>query len=178
MYPYHVFDLEPAGTFGMYPICYWWVSGGYIQPEPAMYSRCFCWFPGPLTPSENIWNGMKVHRWRGTFTRPPLILLSTLRGLGWLFIGIRQAMPGWCWCEVRRRPLDWVRWISDDTRFFVLAATRATRRVNMQTHWYSTSSYLPVPGNHLVKWEGVCIHGCHDNHSHQYIYRPMYTSYT
>ena len=51
MYPYHVFDLEPAGTFGMYPICYWWVSGGYIQPEPAMYSRCFCWFPGPLTPS-------------------------------------------------------------------------------------------------------------------------------
>ena len=51
MYPYHVFDLEPAGTFGMYPICYWWVSGGCIQPEPAMYSRCFCWFPGPLTPS-------------------------------------------------------------------------------------------------------------------------------
>ena len=53
MYPYHVFDLEPAGTFGMYPICYWWVSGGYIQPEPAMYSRCFCWFPGPLAPSVN-----------------------------------------------------------------------------------------------------------------------------
>ena len=35
----------------MYPICYPQVSGGYIQPEPAMYSRCFCWFPGPLTPS-------------------------------------------------------------------------------------------------------------------------------
>ena len=52
MYPYHVFDLEPAGTFGMYPICYWRVSGGYIQPEPAMYSRCFRWFPGPLTPSD------------------------------------------------------------------------------------------------------------------------------
>ena len=52
MYPYHVFNLEPAGTFGMYPICYRWVSGGYIQPEPAMYSRCFRWFPGPLTPSE------------------------------------------------------------------------------------------------------------------------------
>ena len=51
MYPYHVFDLEPAGTFGMYPICYWRVSGGYIQPEPAMYSRCFHWFPGPLAPS-------------------------------------------------------------------------------------------------------------------------------
>ena len=53
MYPHHVFDLEPAGTFGMYPICYWWVSGGYIQPEPAMYSRCFHWFPGPLAPSES-----------------------------------------------------------------------------------------------------------------------------
>ena len=51
MYPHHVFDLEPAGTFGMYPICYWWVSGGYLQPEPAMYSRCFHWFPGPLAPS-------------------------------------------------------------------------------------------------------------------------------
>ena len=51
MYPHHVFDLEPAGTFGMYPICYWWVSGGYIQPEPAIYSRCFHWFPGPLAPS-------------------------------------------------------------------------------------------------------------------------------
>ena len=51
MYPHHVFDLEPAGTFGMYPICYQRVSGRYFQPEPAMYSRCFCWFPGPLTPS-------------------------------------------------------------------------------------------------------------------------------
>ena len=51
MYPYHVFDLEPAGTFGTYPICYRQVSGGYIQPEPAMYSRCFHWFPGPLAPS-------------------------------------------------------------------------------------------------------------------------------
>ena len=35
----------------MYPICYQWVSGGYLQPEPTMYSRCFHWFPGPLTPS-------------------------------------------------------------------------------------------------------------------------------
>ena len=51
MYPHHVFDLEPAGTFRMYPICYRWVSGGYLQPEPAMYSRCFRWFPGPLAPS-------------------------------------------------------------------------------------------------------------------------------
>ena len=51
MYPHHVFDLEPAGTFGMYPICYWQVSGRYFQPEPAMYSRCFHWFLGPLTPS-------------------------------------------------------------------------------------------------------------------------------
>ena len=54
MYPYHVFNLEPAGTFRMYPICYWWVSGGYLQSEPAMYSRCFHWFPGPLAPSEII----------------------------------------------------------------------------------------------------------------------------
>ena len=51
MYPHHVFDLEPAGIFRMYPICYQWVSGRYFQPEPAMYSRCFCWFPGPLAPS-------------------------------------------------------------------------------------------------------------------------------
>ena len=63
MYPHHVFDLEPAGTFGMYPICYWWVSGRYFQPEPAMYSRCFHWFPGPLAPSEKrmdwtSWGGM------------------------------------------------------------------------------------------------------------------------
>ena len=48
-----MFNLEPAGTFGMYPICYWWVSGRYFQPEPAMYSRCFRWFPGPLAPS--VW---------------------------------------------------------------------------------------------------------------------------
>ena len=54
MYPHHVFNLEPAGTFRMYPICYWWVSGGYLQPEPAMYSRCFHWFPGPLAPSERL----------------------------------------------------------------------------------------------------------------------------
>ena len=53
MYPHHVFDLEPAGTFGMYLICYRRVSGRYFQPEPAMYSRCFCWFPGPLAPSES-----------------------------------------------------------------------------------------------------------------------------
>ena len=53
MYPHHVFDLEPAGTLGMYPICYWQVSGRYFQPETAMYSRCFCWFPGPLAPSVN-----------------------------------------------------------------------------------------------------------------------------
>ena len=51
MYPHHVFDLEPAGIFGMYPICYWQVSGRYFQPEPAMYSRCFHQFPGPLAPS-------------------------------------------------------------------------------------------------------------------------------
>ena len=53
MYPHHVFDLEPVGTFGMYPICYWRISGRYFQPEPAMYLRCFCWFPGPLAPSGN-----------------------------------------------------------------------------------------------------------------------------
>ena len=54
MYPHHVFDLEPAGTFGMYPICYRRVSGRYFQPEPAMYSRCFCWFPGSLAPSASV----------------------------------------------------------------------------------------------------------------------------
>ena len=54
MYPHHVFDLEPAGTFGMYPICYQQVSGRYFQPEPAMYSRCFHWFPGPLAPSVRM----------------------------------------------------------------------------------------------------------------------------
>ena len=41
----------------MYPICYQWVSGRYFQPEPAMYSRCFHWFPGPLAPSEAIFEG-------------------------------------------------------------------------------------------------------------------------
>ena len=51
MYPHHVFDLEPVGTFGMYPICYQRISGRYFQPEPAMYARCFHWFPGPLSPS-------------------------------------------------------------------------------------------------------------------------------
>ena len=38
----------------MYPICYWQVSGRYFQPEPAMYLRCFHWFPGPLAPSERV----------------------------------------------------------------------------------------------------------------------------
>ena len=61
MYPYHVFDLEPAGTFGMYPICYWRVSGRYFQPEPAMYSRCFCWFPGPLAPSVTRLGSRIIH---------------------------------------------------------------------------------------------------------------------
>ena len=57
MYPHHVFNLEPAGTFEMYPICYRQVSGRYFQPEPAMYSRCFRWFPGPLTPSvRKVWH--------------------------------------------------------------------------------------------------------------------------
>ena len=49
--------------FGIYPICYWWVSGGYLQPEPTMYSRFFHWFPGPLTPSDKCDNqgaGMEV----------------------------------------------------------------------------------------------------------------------
>ena len=49
-----VFDLEPAGTFGMYPICHRRVSGRYFQPEPAMYSRYFCWFPGSLAPSASV----------------------------------------------------------------------------------------------------------------------------
>ena len=60
MYPHHVFDLEPAGTFRMYPICYQRVSGGYLQPEPAMYSRCFYWFPGPLAPSDKRWRKIET----------------------------------------------------------------------------------------------------------------------
>ena len=63
MYPHHVFNLESAGTFGMYPICYWRVSGRYFQPEPAMYSRCFCWFPGPLAPSEGTFRWPEVFVW-------------------------------------------------------------------------------------------------------------------
>ena len=40
----------------MYPICYQQVSGGYLQPEPTMYSRCFHWFPGPSPPvGEGHW---------------------------------------------------------------------------------------------------------------------------
>ena len=68
MYPHHVFDLEPAGTFGMYPICYQWVSGRYFQPEPAIYSRCFCWFPGPLTPSVSLLR-MGVLDWKAPNNR-------------------------------------------------------------------------------------------------------------
>ena len=49
-----MFDLEPAGTFGMYPICHRRVSGRYFQPEPAMYSRYFCWFPGSLASSASV----------------------------------------------------------------------------------------------------------------------------
>ena len=59
MYPHHVFDLEPAGTFGMYPICYRQVSGRYFQPEPAMYSKCFRWFPGSLAPSVQYYGEVK-----------------------------------------------------------------------------------------------------------------------
>ena len=73
MYPHHVFDLEPAGTFGIYPICYQRVSGRYFQPEPAMYSRCFHWFPGPLTPSE-ISQGKLMGSIR--CTRIPFILVT------------------------------------------------------------------------------------------------------
>ena len=65
-----MFDLEPAGTFGMYPIYYWQVSGRYFQPEPAMYSRCFCWFPGPLAPSVcNLGSSGKVGDPAGMHTR-------------------------------------------------------------------------------------------------------------
>ena len=53
MFPLVPGQTHGVGMFGIYPICYWWVSGGYLQPEPTMYSRCFHWFPGPLTPSDN-----------------------------------------------------------------------------------------------------------------------------
>ena len=49
----------------MYPICYQWVSGRYFQPEPAMYSRCFCRFPGPLAPSDVIFG----EKWETTHDR-------------------------------------------------------------------------------------------------------------
>ena len=52
MFPWVPGQTHDLGTFGMYPICYQWVSGRYLQPEPTMYSRCFHWFPGPLTPSD------------------------------------------------------------------------------------------------------------------------------
>ena len=81
MYPHHVFNLEPAGTFGMYPICYRWVSGMYFQPEPAMYSRCFCQFPGPLTPSEHPIIRPLVF---SEEIRQPIIQLTT----GWLLENI------------------------------------------------------------------------------------------
>ena len=51
MFPWVPGQTHGLGTFGMYPICYWWVSGRYLQPEPTMYSRCFHWFLGPLAPS-------------------------------------------------------------------------------------------------------------------------------
>ena len=34
----------------MYPICYWWVSGGSIWPELAMFSTCNHWFQAPSPP--------------------------------------------------------------------------------------------------------------------------------
>ena len=42
----------------MYPICYRRVSGVYIQPEPAMYSRCFVGFQAPSPPVKAL--AMKV----------------------------------------------------------------------------------------------------------------------
>ena len=54
MFPWVPGRTHNLGTFGMYPICYWQVSGRYLQPEPTMYSRCFYWFPGPLAPSVYI----------------------------------------------------------------------------------------------------------------------------
>ena len=74
MYPHHVFDLEPAGTFGMYPICYHRVSGRYFQPEPAMYSRCFRWFPGPLAPSVR---DASLPTRTGKVVAPPVSLTTT-----------------------------------------------------------------------------------------------------
>ena len=81
MYPHHVFDLEPAGTFGMYPICYWRVSGRYFQPEPAMYSRCFCWFPGPLAPSVGwTWMSILFKTMWTSYTWDTTMLLSMAMG--------------------------------------------------------------------------------------------------
>ena len=83
MYPHHVFNLEPAGTFRMYPICYRWVSGGYLQPEPAMYSRCFHWFPGPLAPSDSTWTNTSVHVLCKVVEMIKLPILPTAPRLSW-----------------------------------------------------------------------------------------------
>ena len=82
MYPHHVFDLEPAGTFGIYPICYQQVSGRYFQPEPAMYSRCFHWFPGPLAPSVSSWGVCGLQGASG-MTLPALLFFLGYNGGLW-----------------------------------------------------------------------------------------------
>ena len=91
MYPYHVFDLEPAGTFRMHPICYRRVSGRYIQPEPAMYSKCFHWFPGPLAPSVTSTAAESTSLSRRSLL--VVLLLTTLLLITLLpsSVGIRQA---------------------------------------------------------------------------------------
>ena len=72
----------------MYPICYRRVSGRYFQPEPAMYSRCFCRFPGPLAPSERFKSRYNVKNAcvarndpRGSYPSPESVF-QAVKGLG------------------------------------------------------------------------------------------------
>ena len=119
MYPHHVFDLEPAGTFGMYPICYRQVSGRYFQPEPAMYSRCFCWFPGLLTPSvkrrmSSEWQ--LILSWVASHFLEKMTLFFSIEQLAirnkmisdetncLLYRVSRFSIPSWLTCWVHERP--------------------------------------------------------------------------
>ena len=77
----------------MYPICYRQVSGGYLQPEPTMYSRCFHWFPGPLAPSvAPIFPGFIPF---AISTGQRCVLLRNLRKVYHPY----KDPVGWCCCE-------------------------------------------------------------------------------
>ena len=110
----------------MYPICYQWVSGRYLQPEPTMYSRCFCWFPGPLAPSVcGLSSNMSVvFLWAQCQRKQQHILSADVYGCGiitvwakgcwqlsnWVIVPrlwpIGQENTAWEW-------LDWLEWLDE-----------------------------------------------------------------